>query len=96
MKVIYENWTDNFPNIINNLWRIEDEIEKLSNSPTKEEFNVILSNLQMNINKSIWGGCPIGRKKKIEDESPYSNVIGLKQADELLHPAVPEEDYRMR
>ena len=75
MKVIYENWTDNFPNIINNLWRIEDEIEKLSNSPTKEELNNILSNLQKNINKSIWDGCPIGRTKKVEDEPPYSTII---------------------
>ena len=72
MKVIYEDWTDNFPNVINNLWRIEDEIEKLSNSPTKEELNVILLNIQTNINKSIWNGCPIERKKKIEDKSPYS------------------------
>ena len=75
MKVMYENWTDNFLNTINNLWHIEDEIEKLSNSPTKEDLNVILSNLQMNINKTIWNGCPIGRKKKVEDESPYSTVI---------------------
>ena len=74
MKAIYEDWACHFPTVINNLWRIEDEIEKLSNSPTKEEFNNILSNLQKNINKSIWDGCPIGRKKKIEDESPYSTI----------------------
>ena len=75
MKAIYEDWACHFPTVINNLWRIEDEIEKLSNSPTKEEFNNILSNLQKNINKSIWDGCPIGRKKKIEDEPPYSAII---------------------
>ncbi len=74
-KVAYENWTCHFPIIINNLWRIEDEIEKLSSSPTKEELNDILSNLQIIINKSIWDGCPIQRKKKIEDESPYSTII---------------------
>ena len=75
MKIIYEDWACNFPIIVNNLWRIEDEIEKLSNSPTKEELDIILSNLQKNINKSIWGGCPIGRKNKIEDVSPYSTII---------------------
>ena len=75
MKVMYENWECNFSTIINNLWRIEDDIEKLSNSPTKEELDNILSNLQKNINKSIWDGCPIGRKKKTEDESPYSTII---------------------
>jgi len=75
MKVMYEDWACNFPTIINNLWRIEDDIEKLSNSPTKEELDNILSNLQKNINKSIWDGCPIGRKKKVEDESPYSTII---------------------
>lgn len=75
MKVMYEDWACNFPTIINNLWRIQDDIEKLSNSPTKEELDNILSNLQKNINKSIWDGCPIGRKKKVEDESPYSTII---------------------
>ena len=75
MKATYEHWTCHFPTVINNLWRIEDEIEKLSNSPTKEEFNNILSNLQKNINKSIWDGCPIGRTKKVEDEPPYSTII---------------------
>lgn len=75
MKVMYEDWACNFSTIINNLWRIEDDIEKLSNSPTKEELDNILSNLQKNINKSIWDGCPIGRKKKVEDESPYSTII---------------------
>lgn len=75
MKAIYEDWTCHFPNTINNLWRIEDEIEKLSNSPTKEELNVILSNLQTNINKTIWDGCPIGRTKKVEDKPPYSTII---------------------
>ena len=75
MKATYEDWSCNFPIVIHNLWRIEDEIEKLSNSPTKEELNNILSNLQKNINKSIWDGCPIGRTKKIEDEPPYSTII---------------------
>ena len=75
MKAIYEDWACHFPTIINNLWCIEDEIEKLSNSPTKEELNDILSNLQKNINKSIWDGCPVGRKKKVEDEPPYSTII---------------------
>ena len=75
MKVMYENWECNFSTIINNLWRIEDDIEKLSNSPTKEELDNILSNLQKNINKSIWDGCPVGRKKKVEDEPPYSTII---------------------
>ena len=75
MKAAYEDWSYRFPDVINNLWRIEDDIEKLSNSPTKEEIDVILSNIQMNINKSIWDGCPMGRKKKIEDESPYSTII---------------------
>ena len=74
-KAIYEDWSCHFSIIINNLWRIEDEIEKLSNSPTKEELNVILSNIQMHINRSIWNGCPVGREKKIEDESPYSTII---------------------
>ena len=75
MKIIYENWTCNFPTIINNLWSIEDDIEKLSNSPKKEELSVILSNIQTNINKSIWCGCPVERKKKIEDAPPYSTII---------------------
>ena len=75
MKIIYEDWTCQFPTIVNNLWRIEDEIEKLSNSSSKEELDVILSNIQMNINKSIWDGCTIGRKKKIEDGPPYSTII---------------------
>jgi len=75
MKVMYEDWTCNFSTIINNLWRIEDEIEKLSNSPTKEDLNSILSNLQTIINKSIWNGCPTGRTKKTEDEPPYSTII---------------------
>ncbi len=75
MKATYEDWRCHFPIVINNIWRIEDEIEKLSDSPTKEELDLILSNLQKNINKSIWDGCPIGRKKKIEDESPYSTII---------------------
>lgn len=75
MKIIYENWTCHFPTIINNLWRIEDDIEKLSNSPKKEELSVILSNIQTNINKSIWCGCPVERKKKIEDAPPYSTII---------------------
>ena len=75
MKATYEDWSCNFPIVIHNLWRIEDEIEKLSNSPTKEELNNILSNLQKNINKSIWDGCPVGRKKKVEDEPPYSTII---------------------
>ena len=75
MKAIYEDWACNFPTIINNLWRIEDEIENLSDSPTKEDLDVILSNIQININKSIWDGCPVGRKKKIEDEPPYSTII---------------------
>ena len=75
MKAIYEDWACNFPTIINNLWRIEDEIENLSDSPTKEDLDVILSNIQININKSIWDGCPVGRKKKVEDEPPYSTII---------------------
>ena len=75
MKVIYEDWEYHLPTIINNLWCIEDEIEKLSNSSTKDELNSILSNLQKNINKSIWHGCPIGRKKNIEDKPPYSTII---------------------
>ena len=75
MKATYEEWNYNTHNIITNLWRIEDEIEKLSNSPTKEEVTVILSNLQRNINKSIWDGCPTRRTKKVEDEPPYSAII---------------------
>ena len=75
MKAIYEDWACHFPNIINNIWRIEDEIGKLSNSPSKEDLELILSNIQKHINKSIWDGCPLGRKKKIEDEPPYSTII---------------------
>lgn len=75
MKATYEDWSCHFPIVIHNLWRIEDEIEKLSNSPTKEDLKNILSNLQKNINKSIWDGCPIGRTKKIEDDPPYSTII---------------------
>ena len=75
MKSIYEDWACNFPTIINNLWRIEDEIDKLSDSLTKEDLEFILSNLQKNINKSIWDGCPVGRKKKVEDKPPYSTII---------------------
>ena len=75
MKATYEDWNYNVHTIINNLWLIEDELEKLSNSPTKEEVNIILSNLQMNINKSIWDGCPVGRTKKVEDKPPYSAII---------------------
>ena len=75
MKAIYEDWTCNFPTIIRNIWLIEDEMEKLSNSTTKEELDIILSNLRININKTIWNGCPIGRTKKVEDESPYSTII---------------------
>ena len=75
IKAVYEDWNYNTHNIITNLWRIEDDLEKLSNSPTKEEITVILSNLQMNINKSIWDGCPVGRTKKVEDKPPYSAII---------------------
>ena len=75
IKAVYEDWNYNTHNIITNLWNIEDNLEKLSNSPTKEEITVILSNLQMNINKSIWDGCPVGRTKKVEDKPPYSAII---------------------
>ena len=75
MKATYEGWAYHYHTVITDLWRIEDEIEKLSNSLTKDELNHILYNLQNNINKSIWHGCPIGRINKVEDESPYSTII---------------------